>query len=64
MDYNCNDIDKISSMVEELKDDLLFSFDDAGMAPIAEQHYLAGIAALEQAVRSFKLSHLHQMKRE
>ena len=62
--YNCTTIDEIAEKIEETRLDLLFQFEDAGMAPIAEQHYLAAIANLDQAVRSFKLSHLHQMKGE
>jgi len=63
-EYNCNNIDKISSMLEEKKDDLIFSFDDAGMSPMAEQYYLAAISNLELAARMMKLAHYAQMKNQ
>ena len=63
-EYDCTQMDEIANLVCEIRENLLFEFDDAGIAPISEQHYLAGLASLELAVRSFKIAHLHQLKGE
>lgn len=61
-ELNSNHLEEISEMVGDLRHDLLFSFDEAGMEAVAEQHFLAAISFLEQAQIQVKLAHIHQMR--
>lgn len=48
--------------VEDLRHHFLFSLDDAGSDPFAEQHYLVALANLELAQRAFSLAALAQSR--
>lgn len=63
-ELNCYSLEKMANYIEEIKGDFLFSFDEDGMATIATQHYMASLASLEQAIRSLKIAHYHQLKGE
>lgn len=45
---------------EDLRQRYLFDVEDAGADPMAEQHYLLALGALDQAVRYFTLAGLAQ----
>lgn len=57
---------KIAKQTEDLRVRLLFNEeeDEAALAPISEQHFLLGMAALENAHRFFKLSAIYQERKE
>ena len=50
------DPDDLEKRVEELRNDALFDEGDTVLTPIAEQHYLLAVSALETAMRHFKLA--------
>lgn len=63
-EYTVHDLDEINIKIEKFREDLLFSFEDAGMSPLAEQHFLQSLSFLECAQREMKISDYHQMKGE
>jgi hypothetical protein len=63
-EYNCNTIQEMATIIEELKDDFLFSFNDDGMSPEAEQFYLMAIHHLNLVKTNLKMASYRQMKKE
>ena len=63
-DYCVHDFQKISDIISEIRDDLIFNFEAAGISPIAEQQFLVALSLLEQASRSIKIADYYQMKGE
>lgn len=61
-ELGCNDLEKIYDMISELRSDLIFGFDSAGIEGLAEMHFLAALASLESASISMKLAQIHQMR--
>ena len=51
---------EVAASVEGMRHDLLFNLDEAGADPMAEQHYLLALNALDQAVRFLKIAAMTQ----
>lgn len=54
-------LQQLAPMIEQLRHRLLFDFDETGLEPVAEQHFLASIALLDTAQRHMTLANLSQM---
>ena len=59
-DLTCDDFDTLAETISNLREDLLFSFEEAGTAPKAEIYYLQALNALETAANNLKLASLDQ----
>lgn len=58
-----NDLADIAQVVHEYRMSILFQLNLEGekeMGRFAEQHFLVGLALLEQAERTFRIAHMEQ----
>lgn len=58
------DPETLSERCDALRSDALFDDGDTVLGPISEQHYLAAVAALEQAKTHFALAAVYVMRKE
>lgn len=63
-EWTCNSFLSMAETLENIKTSFLFEMDEAGISPIAEQHYLSSIYHLKLAICALKIAHLHQIKGE
>lgn len=59
-DLSFSDLGRIAKATESFRNTILLNIDSAGAGAGAAQHFLLGLAALEQAQRHFKLAELMQ----
>ena len=61
-ELTCHDLTFITSFLDNLHGYLLFSYEDAGTSPLAEQEFLAAIHHLELATTCMTKADLHQAR--
>ena len=60
--YDCTNIGLMAKHVADLNRRFLGEFENAGITPIANQHVMLALAALNQAENFLTLAHLHQLQ--
>lgn len=59
-DLNYQDFALCAELIETLREDILFAFDEEKATPLAVAHLLQGLAQLETASQSFRIAEIVQ----
>lgn len=63
-DLSCHDFEKMFQFIQELHELLLFDYEDAGAAPMANQQFMMAIDQLKITMGHMKMADYHQTKGE
>jgi len=60
--FTCNELQKVSKLLDSLGDYLLFSCEEDGMTPMAVQHLLKATREVQSAEHSAMLAYYEQLR--
>lgn len=59
---DCRHLENIAKAIQDLREDLLFEYESAGMAPMAESQFMKALSFLELAEQEIRLANYHQIR--